>query len=1185
MSQLNNLFVSSSYHGLLKMKDSTNGLTNTLQTVQTGDGMDSPLQISTTNVNISGSFTINGQPISVETGSFATTGSNTFIGNQTITGSDGNVILRGSTTNTTDNALLTVHANNDGPWIGRYFNDTFSTGSSVLSFWGDNNGTFHFHNESTASIKFGVNNYGDNFILNDTNTTSNRDLIVSGALYQTGTFYSDQIDVSQGGIVQNTGSYVATFQNSGVMTYATYSEIVQALGQYASSGTSGTSGTSGSDGSSGTSGSSGGSGSSGSGGTSGSSGSSGTSGSNGSSGTSGSNGSSGTSGSSGVSNSFFNYQAKTVSFGAPGSGYITWNQIPQTGATFINVSDQDQQNNNVDIFLGNLGSGSVITIQDKTNQSNYQVWQLGTKTDNTTYWTYAVTLISATHQFSGNDNILFIITTTPSGTSGSSGTSGTSGTSPADLNRTGLITTGSAALVQSITGSLTISEGLISTGSLTEVGNVFILNQAFNSGSVKLNITGSSPVSQSNVIFGGVLPAANSTGSIIISGSNNILLTANRTDTSVTAGTYGYIGGNNNIISSVIPTLNTGSVVKPTYNNNIVTNTAAPISLNFITSSLAIPSMTANYSAAGVTLNHQSSSVSYVQNINVSTLTSNANTTPADTLPTMTSNIFVGGTTTLSQNSSSILYTNNIGNVTVTNNYTSSINAATNNINVGTNTFLGANHTLIVTGSNTNTRRSFNSNLLIGRSNTINSDYSGSAGGGHLINTSLLGENLIVSASNTSTLTGGGTVIVGRNNATGSLQESSQDTVFVVGTGTAGNARRNAIHIDSLNNTRITGSVTISGSLTIVGPVSGAFTGSLNGTSSFATSASFVTTIDKTGLITTGSVSTDQVITGSLKIAASSVTSNALFVTGGILTSGSINGMNFWRGPTDVGQNIGIGFNTLTKNNASGTSNTAIGSSALGNNISGSNNVAIGSTALQNNIASSNTAIGASTLSNNTIGANNIAIGNNAMLQNISGSNNMALGNSSLQNVKSPGNTGVGSETLNSLTTGYFNTAIGFQAMFNNVSGSFNLAFGNETGQNITGDNNVAIGYQSLKQGGKGSENVGIGNQTLFSAVGNGNIGIGYQAGYYETGSNNLYISNKTFGSTTNDRSGSLMYGTMSSTTADQTLQINAKTNIRNAMNLFPQSPLPTGVVGDLSVSGSLLYFYDGAGWKQVVTL
>ena len=75
MGQLTNLYVSSSYQGLLKMTNSTTGVTGTLQTVQTGDGTNTPLQISQTEVNISGTFTVNGAPISVDSGSLVTTSS------------------------------------------------------------------------------------------------------------------------------------------------------------------------------------------------------------------------------------------------------------------------------------------------------------------------------------------------------------------------------------------------------------------------------------------------------------------------------------------------------------------------------------------------------------------------------------------------------------------------------------------------------------------------------------------------------------------------------------------------------------------------------------------------------------------------------------------------------------------------------------------------------------------------------------------------------------------------------------------------------------------------------------------------------------------------------------------------------------------------------------------------------
>jgi hypothetical protein len=203
-------------------------------------------------------------------------------------------------------------------------------------------------------------------------------------------------------------------------------------GSSGSSGSSGTSGAQGTSGASGSSGSSGSSGTSGAQGTSGTSGSSGSSGSNGTNGSSGSSGSSGTSGSSGVngaSSSLFNYKAKTNSqSGDPGSGYITWNNLTQSASTQINVSEIDQNNNNIDIFLFNLVSGTTITIQDQANHTNYQTWIIGSKVDNTTYWTIPVTLQTSTYSFSNNQDILFIITQIPSGTSGINGTSGTNGT-------------------------------------------------------------------------------------------------------------------------------------------------------------------------------------------------------------------------------------------------------------------------------------------------------------------------------------------------------------------------------------------------------------------------------------------------------------------------------------------------------------------------------------------------------------------------------------------------------------------------------------------------------------------------------------------------------------------------------------------------------------------------------------
>ena len=200
-------------------------------------------------------------------------------------------------------------------------------------------------------------------------------------------------------------------------------------------------------------------------------------------------------------------------------------------------------------------------------------------------------------------------------------------------------------------------------------------------------------------------------------------------------------------------------------------------------------------------------------------------------------------------------------------------------------------------------------------------------------------------------------------------------------------------------------------------------------------------------------------------------------------------------------------------------------------------------------------------------GEGNIAIGDRALEQLNGQNNNLAIGNSALR-----------------FSQGQYNTAIGATALINNTSGSGNFGFGyNTLGSNTTGDSNLGIGTQALVNNVNGSANVGVGNNVLTQNVsGSGNIVLGNNAGYNETSSNNFYIGNQNYNSIDNDRSGSLMWGKLDSTTANQTLQINAKTSIKNAMNLTPMDPLPAGVVGDLAVSGSSLFFYNGA-WTLII--
>jgi cytoskeletal protein CcmA (bactofilin family) len=537
-----------------------------------------------------------------------------------------------------------------------------------------------------------------------------------------------------------------------------------------------------------TSGTAGTSGSSGTAGTSGSSGTAGTSGSSGSSGTSGVNGSSGSSGTSGINGS-----SGTSGFNGSSGSSGTAGSSGTSGSSGVSGSS------------GTSGSSGV----------------------------------SGSSGTSGG--------TGSSGTSGDSGSSGTSGTSAA-VDYTGLITTGSISTTQQITGSLILGNTVISgslVGNTVNGGLIQIRTEASLSGSVGLYISSSSPVSQSNVIFGGGGPSpANFTGSIVISGSNNIMLQSGRL---ATTGSYGYLTNNN--IGSTYPTLGTVSLLRPTVSNNALQGV---LNLQFTTSSLAAPSITNNLIYGTTNINHQSGSISFQNNIVLSNqqFVSNANTTTTNLNPLIFANIIAGISfpmITLNHNSSSIVYQGNIGaGLTVTNNYSSSVSQGVDNIAVRGNLLIGANNVLTVSGSNSANRRTFDYNTILGSGNRVNSDYATSSAG-HLVATALIGQNLIVSASNTSA-TVGGTVIVGRYNATGSNQEGSQETVFAVGTGTADNARRNAIHIDNNGNTELTGSVTISGSLQVNG--SNVVTGSVE--------------TNRNGLINTGSfLGAEQAISGS----------------------------------------------------------------------------------------------------------------------------------------------------------------------------------------------------------------------------------------------------------------------------------------------------------------------------------
>ncbi len=150
---------------------------------------------------------------------------------------------------------------------------------------------------------------------------------------------------------------------------------------------------------------------------------------------------------------------------------------------------------------------------------------------------------------------------------------------------------------------------------------------------------------------------------------------------------------------------------------------------------------------------------------------------------------------------------------------------------------------------------------------------------------------------------------------------------------------------------------------------------------------------------------------------------------------------------------------------------------------------------------SSNTAMGDSALGSLTDGTANTAAGTSALSSNTSGSANVAFG----------------AAALTSNIDGDYNTAVGEGAMYGNTSGSRNTGLGfYALDLNETGHDNVGTGYQALYLGTTGNFNTGIGSGALYRiGAGYRNVAIGYRAGYAQKSNDNITIGATAFGKAT----------------------------------------------------------------------
>jgi hypothetical protein len=180
--------------------------------------------------------------------------------------------------------------------------------------------------------------------------------------------------------------------------------------------------------------------------------------------------------------------------------------------------------------------------------------------------------------------------------------------------------------------------------------------------------------------------------------------------------------------------------------------------------------------------------------------------------------------------------------------------------------------------------------------------------------------------------------------------------------------------------------------------------------------------------------------------------------------------------------------------NASVSTNTAVGASALAGSNSGTGQ---------------NTAVGYQASNANTTGYRNVASGYTSMLSNTTGYRNSAYGAYSLQaNTSGTFNNAFGDVALYANTTGTANNAFGLEALQSNTTGSSNTAFGGSALQaNTTASSNTAVGYQAGYANTTGQYNVYIGNQAGDANTGNGaNTFVGNNSGgAFNVGSGNAF--------------------------------------------------------------------------------
>jgi hypothetical protein len=383
---------------------------------------------------------------------------------------------------------------------------------------------------------------------------------------------------------------------------------------------------------------------------------------------------------------------------------------------------------------------------------------------------------------------------------------------------------------QTITGSLSISGRSNINGPLSSTdGLIKIFTTAsFGNPSVQPGqfITASAPISQSNIVFAGTQGidgqgplAVFSTGSIVISGSNNILFTSVRNN--LPLGSIGYVNSNN--IATTYPSLNTSSLYRPSVSNNLLygglTMTMGSGSGQF--------NINNNLLYGGLNLNVPSASIggTYANNVIAGTVTVQQPVAVTGSVGHNVQQNIINGTLGIQINSGSLQLANNSinGVAQITGSYLSTGATANNLVLFNSNTINGLNHRFIFGGVGNGTKN-FRDNLIGGALFTGSIVANNQEG---IQSFMAFGRGLYAEGGLPGGADTAGSTFLGRWNETGSLSNPGQYR-FVIGNGTDAANRRTSLALDGATNTFIfnsninqTGSLNISGSATITGSVQG----------------------------------------------------------------------------------------------------------------------------------------------------------------------------------------------------------------------------------------------------------------------------------------------------------------------------------------------------------------------------